>query len=150
MTSEKKNKLNEAILRMHRDPNPLTVQSTRMQFYSAVAAIQLASRHPGFNGPTALVAIHWAREISAALAANDPDLRLLLATGWQQDCDAALAPPTSYLLSSDGKGITCCRCGKTSFHEADVANRYCGFCHLFHENANRVEVVIERREDAPP
>jgi hypothetical protein len=149
MNPEQQSKLNAAILRLHQDPNPLTVQSTRMQFYSVVAGIQLASRHPGFNGPTAQVAVHWAREISEALAANDPDLRLLLAMGWQQEYDAPLKPPTSYLLSSDGKGITCCRCGKTSFHAADVANRYCGFCHAFHDDVTRAEITIERKADAP-
>lgn len=27
--------------------------------------------------------------------------------------------------------FTCPRCGRTSYHPEDVANCYCGFCHIF-------------------
>ncbi len=30
--------------------------------------------------------------------------------------------------------ITCTRCGSVSFNVNDVAQRYCGRCHVFHEN----------------
>ena len=30
--------------------------------------------------------------------------------------------------------ITCLRCGRTSYHPKDIAQWYCGFCHLFHES----------------
>jgi hypothetical protein len=29
--------------------------------------------------------------------------------------------------------ITCHQCGRTSHNRHDVLNRYCGFCHVFHE-----------------
>lgn len=34
-----------------------------------------------------------------------------------------------YTLGDDS--ITCKRCGRTSHHPEDVANRYCGHCHVF-------------------
>lgn len=43
----------------------------------------------------------------------------------------------SYRVSSDGRSITCHRCGLTSFSLADVANRYCGLCHVFHNDPSR-------------
>lgn len=29
---------------------------------------------------------------------------------------------------------TCPKCGRTSYHPEDIRNRYCGACHLFHDN----------------
>jgi hypothetical protein len=31
-------------------------------------------------------------------------------------------------------GIQCLRCGFTSYHPKDVAEKYCGYCHVFHED----------------
>jgi len=31
--------------------------------------------------------------------------------------------------------ITCLRCGLSSFHPTDVAEKYCGRCHVFHEDS---------------
>jgi hypothetical protein len=42
---------------------------------------------------------------------------------------------TPYVISSDGTAITCPRCGRTSHNPNDVRERYCGFCHAFHEDA---------------
>lgn len=39
-----------------------------------------------------------------------------------------------YLISPDGKAITCCTCGATSYHPGDVEHRYCGRCHVFHDD----------------
>jgi hypothetical protein len=39
---------------------------------------------------------------------------------------------TRYLISDDGKAITCLLCGKTSHSAEDVAHLFCGFCHAFH------------------
>lgn len=45
-----------------------------------------------------------------------------------------LPPPSSYVLVSSGRatGIKCLLCGRTSFSQDDVTNRYCGACHRFH------------------
>ena len=31
------------------------------------------------------------------------------------------------------KSITCPRCRRTSWSPGDIANRYCGYCHAFHD-----------------
>jgi ribosomal protein S27AE len=42
-----------------------------------------------------------------------------------------------YVLRTDGlrgpASITCLVCGATSFNAHDVDQRYCGKCHVFHE-----------------
>jgi len=48
----------------------------------------------------------------------------------------------NYTIASDGRAITCHRCGRTSFNANDVAQRYCGHCHMFHDD----ETVDEARE----
>jgi LSD1 subclass zinc finger protein len=48
----------------------------------------------------------------------------------------ASIPGPSYTISSNGKTITCHECGLTSANSNDVAQRYCGHCHLFHEDLN--------------
>ncbi len=30
-------------------------------------------------------------------------------------------------------GIRCHTCGRVSYHPKDIAERYCGACHVFHE-----------------
>jgi len=42
-------------------------------------------------------------------------------------------PPT-YRIEASRKSITCLGCGRTSFNANDVAQRYCGFCHVFHDD----------------
>lgn len=91
----------------------------------------LCSRHPQFTGPSRDIAEHCARQICEALCANDPDLRMFAAMGWQQQFDEPIVQK-GYSISSDGKMITCHTCGSTSHNRNDVANRYCGKCHKFH------------------
>lgn len=40
---------------------------------------------------------------------------------------------STYTLLSDGKAIHCSRCGRISHNPKDVAERYCGHCHVFHD-----------------
>ncbi len=37
---------------------------------------------------------------------------------------------------TDGRlrSITCLVCGSTSFHGDDIRQRYCGYCHAFHDD----------------
>lgn len=37
-----------------------------------------------------------------------------------------------YWISPGGDSITCTKCRMTSRNPNDVVNRYCGFCHVFH------------------
>ncbi len=53
----------------------------------------------------------------------------------------------SFLIASDGKSITCLKCGKTSYNENDVRERYCGYCHEFHAMRERIR---EHFEKIPP
>lgn len=48
-----------------------------------------------------------------------------------KDLDGGELGP-SYRIAEDGKSITCKVCGRTSYHETDVKERYCGCCHAFH------------------
>jgi hypothetical protein len=34
-------------------------------------------------------------------------------------------------------GIQCLRCRMISYHPKDIAEKYCGFCHRFHEDLPR-------------
>jgi hypothetical protein len=51
--------------------------------------------------------------------------------------EAMVASRRSYTIADDGKSITCHRCGKTSYHIEDVRHRYCGHCHIFHDDMER-------------
>lgn len=122
-----------AVERLANNQNPFTVQMSPYQAWCLVGAVQLATRHPGFTGPSRLTAESVAREISAALTANDPDLRQLAVMGWHQQFDAPIFDGKRYKITSDGRAITCLVCGRTSHNANDVAHRYCAHCHVFHE-----------------
>lgn len=49
-------------------------------------------------------------------------------------------------LTGSGKSIQCLVCGTTSYNPSDVAQRYCGFCHVFHEDA--VSTYLREANDA--
>lgn len=96
-----------ALARLAEDPQPITVQSGKLELYGVVAAVQLASRHPGATGPTMAGAIQWAHQVGDALSADDPVLRQFIAMGWQPQMDVAAdvevtadeeAPPLVLLL----------------------------------------------------
>lgn len=46
------------------------------------------------------------------------------------------ADERTYIVSDDGKTITCLRCGKISHNANDVREHYCGHCHIFHDDLN--------------
>lgn len=54
--------------------------------------------------------------------------------------DAAVNEPPAldrtYSISADGQTITCHVCHRTSGHPDDIKNKYCGYCHTFHEDSN--------------
>jgi hypothetical protein len=41
--------------------------------------------------------------------------------------------PATYEILSGGAAIRCLRCNRVSHNLNDVAQRYCGNCHVFHE-----------------
>lgn len=46
----------------------------------------------------------------------------------------------SYLVSPDGKSITCLECGAISWYPLDVQQRYCEPCGRFHDDERAVRV----------
>jgi ribosomal protein L37E len=50
-----------------------------------------------------------------------------------------------YVISDDGRAITCRRCGLTSHNPNDVAQRYCGRCHVFHEDPRQPVFATARK-----
>jgi hypothetical protein len=48
-----------------------------------------------------------------------------------------------YSIAPDGKSITCQRCGLTSHNLHDVEHRYCGHCHVFHDDCSREFDCVE-------
>jgi ribosomal protein L37E len=49
---------------------------------------------------------------------------------------------TYELVDEQGlSGIRCLCCGSVSYHPQDVAQRYCGCCHLFHEETSPKALV---------
>lgn len=51
----------------------------------------------------------------------------------RQAAVAAYLEYQSQLVEQAEASITCPRCGRTSWNPNDVLNRYCGACHLFHD-----------------
>lgn len=40
----------------------------------------------------------------------------------------------TYIILPGGDGITCLRCGRTSYNPNDVREHYCLNCHVFHDD----------------
>jgi 1,4-alpha-glucan branching enzyme len=65
------------------------------------------------------------------------------ADGFRIDAAGALRLEASggYVLHRDAHGatvrITCLACGATSSNRTDIAERYCGRCHVFHEELHQ-------------
>ena len=41
--------------------------------------------------------------------------------------------------------ITCPLCGRTSYHPQDIKHRYCGNCHMFHDEC-RFQAELSKKE----
>lgn len=42
-------------------------------------------------------------------------------------------------------GIKCLRCGRTSWSPPDVENKYCGYCHKFHDFEEELKLLKVKR-----
>ena len=67
---------------------------------------------------------------------------LCLVSREEKDEDEPCAgPPVFYQLVTDPNtgtpGILCRICGRTSYHQQDIEQRYCGHCHRFHPHTRR-------------
>ena len=82
--------------------------------------------------------------LNACSATELQELELLLYSPRYRDklkgrADQPDKEKKSYLISKhpkygEIKTITCLYCSKTSFNPGDVEQKYCGFCHRFHED----------------
>lgn len=86
MNTEKERFL-AAIGRLARDPQPVHIELSKFDLWCLLSAVQLACRHPSFTGPSRQVVEGTARTIGDALTANDLDLRLCFAAGWESSFD---------------------------------------------------------------
>jgi hypothetical protein len=75
--------------RLMRDPQPVRVELSKFELWSLLACVQLACRHPAFIGRSRHREFveSLARRIGGDLTANDPDLRLCFAAGWEKIFD---------------------------------------------------------------
>lgn len=55
----------------------------------------------------------------------------------------------TYRLVDEGSAIQCLVCGRTSHNTNDVAYRYCGFCHRFHDDMRTDTTRNEDDETTP-
>lgn len=53
----------------------------------------------------------------------------------------------SYSISDDGGSIMCLECGRISIYPADVKDRYCPQCHVFHED-EELSLLVKTIEKA--
>jgi|SRR5262245_1165668 len=51
-----------------------------------------------------------------------------------EDCKEGRDLIHTYKISPDGGAITCLICQRTSYHPKDVQQKYCGACHIFHDD----------------
>jgi hypothetical protein len=64
----------------------MLVAATPLQLWSVLSAVQLACRHPGFNGPTRKIVEEVARRIQN-LVASDGALAVIAERGWNPKFD---------------------------------------------------------------
>jgi len=81
------NKVQDALLELFKDPQPIEWRLTKSMAWQLMSAIQLACRHPGFKGSVRDTTESMARHLQDALCANDNDLRQLAEMGWHQQFD---------------------------------------------------------------
>jgi hypothetical protein len=60
------------------------------------------------------------------------------------ELERILIETVSYAVSFDGKAIFCRMCGNASHNQNDIENRYCGHCHLFHDNRKLEEFLAKQ------
>jgi len=86
------NPIQTALVELFKDPQPVQFEISKTLAWQLCSVIQLACRHPNFNGPTRKETELFAREVLQALCANNNDLRQLAEMGWHKQFDE---PPPS-------------------------------------------------------
>jgi hypothetical protein len=65
-----------------KEPQVIQINIDPMTGMCVLGCIQLASRHPGYKGPSRKIAIHFARELQKRVAFYHPEHENLLELGW--------------------------------------------------------------------
>lgn len=109
-----------------------------------VGALQLALRHPANTGPSSKVVRELIDGIIERVEhAGYVVTAQILRLGDNPEYDeppapkyepGKLKPADGYELLDEGRAIKCYVCGMVSHNPNDVAQRYCGNCHRFHED----------------
>jgi len=86
-----KTQIEKAFVELCNDPQPVHLEISKALTWQLCSAIQLACRHPSFNGPTRKSTEEFAREVLQALCANNNDLRQLAEMGWHKQFDVVVA-----------------------------------------------------------
>jgi|SRR5262245_28497248 len=86
MLLNKENSL-AALERLHKDPAPVQIKMTKFELWTLLATVQLACRHPQFQGPSRVIAEGVARQLGESLTRTDLHLRALFEAGWDWDHD---------------------------------------------------------------
>lgn len=77
---------------------------TGVEAWALLSAIQLATRHPRFTGPTAQIAAKIARGVESQLAVT-PALAAIAAAGWDQIADDVAQPAPTLCTFADDEGL---------------------------------------------
>ena len=85
MTTETTERMRQAFERLCADEQPFVLEASKRDIFQLIAALQLACRHPEFNGSVRQTVEAIARQMGSVLTVNDPDLRLLINLGWEPD-----------------------------------------------------------------
>jgi hypothetical protein len=51
----------------------------------------------------------------------------------------------TYQLEEDGQAIRCLLCQRVSHNPHDIRERYCGQCHMFHDDAGLLLGIFAKR-----
>lgn len=79
-------KFKAALAALQQDKQPLRLEMSKFDAWILMSTLQLACRHPQFNGPTRKIAEEIARQIQGAVADSD-SLKMLAEMGWHQQFD---------------------------------------------------------------
>jgi hypothetical protein len=85
--------LEAALMELFKDPQLVELEMSKTLAWQLCSVIQLACRHPHFTGTTRWATQQFAREVLAALCANNNDLRQLAEMGWHKQFDDVMAQP---------------------------------------------------------
>ncbi|MCE7980320.1 MAG: hypothetical protein DYG89_03950 [Caldilinea sp. CFX5] len=107
----------------------IDVQLNLVDMAHLLTVVRLAAAHPEIDATHQHFALAFIRQCATVMQQQGLPATAALYLA------AAPAPQTTYTLAADGNSITCRQCNYTSHNINDIQNRYCGYCHKFHEES---------------